>query len=134
MIAAIKFLQKELKIVEKRKKGVIDFLKINGQYEKEYRGQINFLKEQEKRISEILSEIHPLSDEHSRNSFHDCIFDLCGKHFFGEELQEKIEEEGVLEDIFDSLPESIQALACEWGASDTVFKDSVHTYFVEKDS
>lgn len=49
------------------------------------------------------------------NHLHDCVFDATGRDL----------NTGELNEIFNSLPETIKLIALEWGMSDTVFRDGV---------
>lgn len=60
-----------------------------------------------------------LYNKDSLASLHDVIFEANGKD---------IEDSSELRKTFLSLPEEIQAVAKEWGMSDTVFKDKAYEW------
>lgn len=70
-----------------------------------------------------IDELFDLDCEHCAvNSFHDVVWQATGVHDLTPEQ---------LREIFESLPDSIQAIAMTWGLSDTLFREYALEYLHE---
>jgi len=61
-------------------------------------------------------------EDNDWNHLHDVVFYVTYKKSTREELEK----------IFESLPEDLRLLACQWGMNDTVFRDNTIEYLQEK--